>query len=74
MEIEEKVTARRGSCGDCKFFARLEMQCRKNPPAGMAVPQAGGIAFLQVFPPAKPSDWCGGVRGAACARVMAALS
>lgn len=60
-----EAPVRRGCCGDCKFFARLATQCRKNPPTAIAVQAVPGqLAFAQAFPPVKESDWCGEFRTA----------
>lgn len=48
-------------CNECKWFVMLPQgECHLNPPSVFLVPgPAGGPVTVGVFPPTKPSNFCG---------------
>lgn len=55
------------SCKDCVYATEVRqgheisknLVCRRFPPTGHLVPQAGGVGIMAINPPVAPDGWCG---------------
>lgn len=53
---------KRGTCEECRYFSRLDTQCRKSPPTVVMMQTPGGVQMAQAWPPVRGGDWCGEFR------------
>lgn len=55
------MSAVHGLCQDCRHYAALDNQCRRNPPTAQLIPNpnTGRIEVIGVWPAAAKTQWCG---------------
>lgn len=54
------MSSKHGTCQDCRHFAPLEQQCRRNPPQAAIVPSPNGQpVVVGMWPSVKAEQWCG---------------
>lgn len=53
-----RVTVPAQRCENCRWFARLQNECRARPPTAFLLTQRNEHAVLGVFPATKLENWC----------------
>lgn len=54
------MSAKHGTCGDCRHFAALVQQCRAKSPTPAAIPSGRGeLQVIGMWPATNKNEWCG---------------